>query len=102
MLTYKQAHTLAEAWIHVCRPDGVQIIADKVAKKPYGWIFFYQTSKFLETGDHQYALIGNAPIIVDRIDGEIRVAGWPLEKSLAQYEATLPRARLEMSLPNEP
>jgi len=38
------------------------------------------------------------PIIVDRINGEIRVTGTakPIEEYLAEYEATLPAARLQM------
>jgi hypothetical protein len=104
MLTYKHALTLAETWVRVCCGDGVQIIADKVTKKPYGWIFFYQSSEFIASGDHRNALAGNAPIIVDRVDGEVRVTGTakPLSDYLAKYEATLPKARLEMSLPSEP
>jgi len=102
MFTYKQALTLAETWVRIRFGDAVQIVHDKVMKKPYGWIFFYQTSKFLESGDHRDALVGNAPIIIDRINFEIKTIAWPLEKGLAEYEATIPKARLLMSLPSEP
>jgi hypothetical protein len=104
MLTFQQALTLAETWVRVRCGDGIQIIGDETIKKPYGWIFFYQSSAFLESGDHRHALAGNAPIIIDRIDGEVRVTGTakPLSEYLAKYEATLPKARLEMSLPSEP
>jgi hypothetical protein len=50
------------------------------------------------------ALAGNAPIIVDRVDGEIRITGTArgLSEYVAQYESSLPKARLEMAEPNEP
>lgn len=104
MLTYKQALILAETWCRVLCGDGVQIIIDKVMKKPYGWIFFYQHTSFLASDDYHHALAGNAPIIIDRVNGEIRVTGTskPLNEYLADYEATIPKARLELSLPNEP
>jgi len=43
-------------------------------------------------------LIGNAPIVVDRIAGEIRVTGTArlIEKYLTEYETILTLARLEM------
>ncbi|ERS00619.1 hypothetical protein Q674_14700 [Acinetobacter sp. COS3] len=104
MLTYNQALKLAETWCHVLCGDGVEIVINKVIKKPYGWIFFYQNSTFLTSDDYQHALIGNAPIIIDRINGEIRVTGTSksLSEYLTDYEATIPKARLDLSLPNEP
>jgi len=102
MLTYKQAYTLAETWVRVCCGDGVQIVSDAVIKKPYGWIFFYQSSAFLASGDYRHALAGNLPILVDRMSYEIRATGRLLEEFLMKYEATLPKARLEVSLPSEP
>jgi hypothetical protein len=103
VLSYNQALTLAETWIRVLMGDGVQILKDQVLKKPYGWVFFYQSKKFL-AGDDLEQLAGNTPILVDRINGEIRVTDTarPLNQYLADYEALLPKARLELSLPNEP
>lgn len=31
-----------------------------------GWVFFYNTSAFAEGGDEFSALVGNAPIFIDR------------------------------------
>jgi hypothetical protein len=39
-----------------------------------GWIFFWNSKKYLETKDFAEALAGNAPIIVDRRDGSIHQA----------------------------
>jgi hypothetical protein len=44
-------------------------------------------------------MAGNAPIIFDRIDGELRITGTAhdIDHYLIEYEATLPEARLTMS-----
>ena len=46
-------------------------------------------------GDPRKRFAGNAPVIVDRIDGEVHITGttMSLESYLADYEATLPPAR---------
>ena len=66
--------------------------------------FFYQSLAYLASGNFRDMLAGNAPIIVDRFDGEIRVTGTgrPVSEYLELYESSLPKARLEMSLPHEP
>ena len=88
MLTFEQARSLAQAWVEIVT-SGSWELAGEPLRRPYGWVFFY-AAKNGET------IAGNAPIIVDRIGGEIRVTGTaePLEKYLTKYEATLPPARL--------
>ena len=102
MLTYKQALMLAEAWLRICVSVDVRILEEQVVKKPYGWVFFYQSTAFL-SGDPLAELAGNAPLLVDRCEGEIRVTGTArrLSEYLAAYESTLPKARLEMALPRD-
>jgi hypothetical protein len=41
----------------------------------FGWAFFWNTKEFIDSGDHRFALVGNAPIIVDRGDGQLYVTG---------------------------
>lgn len=43
--------------------DDVQLIDDQTIKKPYGWVFFYNNKKFIETRDLTYALMSNTPFI---------------------------------------
>ncbi len=104
MLSYHQALALAETWVHVVHGDWLVVIQDRVVKKPYGWVFFHTSKKYLETKDRRDQVAGNAPIIVDRINGEIRVTGTAksLDTYLAEYEATIPEARLQMAFPEEP
>ncbi len=58
---------------------------------PWGWVFFYQSEQFLETGNPSHQLAGNAPIIVNRISAEIRTTGtvYPVETYIAEYENSL-------------
>jgi hypothetical protein len=69
----------------------------------FGWMFFYNTKKFAETGDHLYALGGNAPLIVDRTDGELYVTGTaePLEHYLDEYRRGV-RQRANQGTPTNP
>jgi hypothetical protein len=60
---------------------------EKAMTKPYGWVFFYQSRRFMETGNKRYRVAGNAPILVLK-DGTVRELGTaePLEWYLAEYE----------------
>jgi hypothetical protein len=95
MLSYKKAKKLAETWIDLTTDEACEITL--IEDKPYGWVFFYN-SKDYDSNDISTHLAGNAPIIVDRIDGELRVTGTarPTEHYIQEYEATLPEARMQM------
>lgn len=96
MLTYQQAEQLATAWVDINLNGAAAIIHRATLTRTYGWVFFYQSKKYLTDSKFEDMLAGNAPFIVDRINGEIRVTGTarPVEEYLAEYEATLPPARL--------
>lgn len=75
------------------------MIPSATISKPYGWVFFYQSLAFVrDPSNISAALAGNGPILVDRINGEIRVFGTarPMEWFLKEYEQSLPPARLQM------
>ena len=97
MLSFAKARQLAELWIKLTTDGRAELVRGSVQAKPYGWVFFYQSSAFLKDPDNRsLALAGNAPFIVDRRSGEIRVlrTGAPLDASLTEYERTLPPAAL--------
>lgn len=95
-MNYVKARELAETWVRLESDNAAEIADELTIKKPYGWVFFY--------GGRRETLAGNAPIIVDRDSGELRVTGTakPIAIYLAEYEASLPPTRLQMSLPLEP
>lgn len=79
---------------HLNRPDpgwpdrSVLVILDEhTIEKPYGWVFFYQSQRFLETRDFSDGLAGNAPLLVTRA-GELHDLGtaYPVEIYLQEYE----------------
>jgi hypothetical protein len=55
-------------------------------ERDLGWVFFYESREHLETGNEKAALLGNAPIVVTRIDGRVHETGtrYPLEHYLRE------------------
>jgi hypothetical protein len=56
-------------------------------ERSFGWVFFYNSKRHVETGDITAALAGNAPIVVTKADGRIHVTGTahPLEHYLSAF-----------------
>jgi len=69
--------------------DHFVIINDATIEKDYGWIFFYQSERYLQTSELRYSLSGNTPIVVERADGAVQVLPiHPIaEIAIAEYEA---------------
>lgn len=65
----------------------LQLVEDATIEKAFGWVFFYNSSKYLESGSPSDALLGNAPIIVKR-DGTLHATGTahPIEHYIAELE----------------
>ena len=83
------AQTLA-AELLAEREVDVRILDDRTLEFHFGWVFFYQSAEFLETGAWTKALGGNAPIIVDRYTAVAHVTGTaePIETYVNRYETT--------------
>ena len=103
MISYAKARKLADTWVELVSDGEGAVVDQATLARPYGWVFSWQSKVHLAAKEPQHLLAGNAPIIVDRVDFEVRVTGTAksLEHYLRQYEATLPPARLEMT-PEEP
>jgi hypothetical protein len=84
MITFAQVLELAETWIRVVTKNQAVIMQEHTVTRPYGWVFIYQNRAYVDSRDRRDMLIGNAPILVDRVNGEIRVfgTGRPLEDYL--------------------
>ena len=70
--------------------DSLVILHERTLEKPWGWVFFYTSKQFHETGDFRFALAGNAPYIVERETGRLIETGTAL--SLDEYIANYERA----------
>jgi hypothetical protein len=68
--------------------DELLLLENETIERDSGWVFSYNSKKYLKTGDRRWALRGNAPIIVDRLDGSMHVTGTarPVEYYIAEYE----------------
>lgn len=73
-----------------CLPPGDEwVVIDKATvEKPWGWVFFYTSKRWQDTGEIQYAVAGNAPLIVERKEGHILPTGTAhaIEHYMANYE----------------
>jgi Immunity protein 35 len=45
--------------------DPFVVVEEKTIETPFGWVFFYNSKRFVETGEYQYQLAGNGPVIVN-------------------------------------
>jgi Immunity protein 35 len=69
MISPDRAKELAEetvAALGAARGDEFALICDKTIEVSGGWVFFYNSREFIETGNPISALAGNGPIFVDR------------------------------------
>lgn len=62
------------------------VMENLTREEDFGWVFFY-TKRFVESGDMQWALGGNAPLIVDRRTGQLHVTGTahPIEHYIEEF-----------------
>lgn len=72
-------------------PEVLVIWDERTIERDWGWVFFYNSERFLKTKDPGYAIVGNAPYIVNRHTGEVRPTGTgrPIEHYIAEYERGL-------------
>ncbi|MGK4003473.1 YrhB domain-containing protein [Sorangium sp. So ce1036] len=50
---------------------GVVILDEKTIEKPYGWVIFYNSRRYVETGELIHSLIGGGPVVVLSETGEV-------------------------------
>lgn len=67
--------------IGLCVDVDVVILDENIEKFDCCWVFYYQSKKFIETGDRRFALLGNSPVLVDSTTGEAFGSGtaYPIE-----------------------
>lgn len=72
------------------RKDFSRVILDEYTiERSRCFVFFYESSRFLETKRFEDRLVGNAPILIDRESGAVQYLGtaFPVEKYIEEYEA---------------
>jgi hypothetical protein len=63
--------------------DELVVLDAETIEKSWGWVFFYSSKRWLETGEIRYALAGNAPLIFERATGRMLPTGTALQ--IASY-----------------
>lgn len=68
MLTDKEMLTIAELFISkiVAKNIETMIITNATIKKPYGNIYFFNSKKYILTGEFSASLFGTGPFIVEK------------------------------------
>lgn len=94
MISKTKAKQLATEYINSgYQIDGDEpvVVDEETIEKDYGWIFFYTSRRYLETGNISDMLAGNGPVLVRKDDGSIRQFGsaLPVEEYIKRYEALL-------------
>jgi hypothetical protein len=69
MLEEAEARRIAESLL-----ADTEALTD-VAENRIGWTYYWNSAAYIETGDEMQGIIGNAPIIIDRMDGSIVPSG---------------------------
>jgi len=71
--------------------DEPVILDELTIEKDFGWIFFYNSRKFIETEEFSYTILGNAPIIINKFDGSLHYTGtaYEVEHYITEYESNL-------------
>jgi len=94
-MLYDNAERLAACWLDASCAVPVVLSLERTIDKPDGWIFFCDSTAFVESGDPLQAFGSNAPIIINRVTCEIPVPGTArlTEACIEEYEASLPKAQ---------
>lgn len=94
MLDFETAKRMVEEQINVSyNVDGDELVVleEETIQKEYGWIFFYTSRRFVETGDVNHMVVGNAPVVVNKRTGKLTFLGTaePTENYVRRYEESL-------------
>lgn len=72
--------------------DTVMVDDSKTITLEYGWVFFWNTRRYVELGIRKARLIGTPPILVDQETGKVNMlnidpwAEFPVLDAIARYE----------------
>ena len=88
MITKKKAIQIAEEYVQKQSTQyNLVLLHEHTLDFEAGWVFFYQTKEYVETGDFTKMIAENAPIIIDNKDGTLHITGTtsPVEKYMRDY-----------------
>jgi hypothetical protein len=87
--TLEQAQAAAMSCLHADADmgDEVELIASETCEFDAGWVFYYQSARYLRTGAFKDMLVGNAPLFVARNGTNISFISYhrPVEVSIDAF-----------------
>jgi len=91
MITKSQARQIAHGHVKEMEANvGLELVLldQHTMERHFGWVFFYNSKRYVETGEFKYTLAGNAPIVVTKADGKLHMTGTahPIEHYLKEFE----------------
>lgn len=94
MIDFNAAKEIARrhiAGVKVAPGIELVLIEQRTIERPFGWVFFFDSKKYLESQDREYTVLG-APFIVDRRDGSLHPlkTAPPVQHYIEQYEREHP------------
>lgn len=73
-------------------PDSVklEILDSETLEFSWGWVFFYNSTAYIQSGNDVDKIAGNAPVIVERESGRLFETGtaYAIESYIESYEKT--------------
>ena len=69
------------------RENPPMLIEESIEEYEWGWLFYYDSKAFIETKDENLSYTGNAPVLVDKVDGEAIYIGLSLEGVESKVQA---------------
>ena len=102
MITKQQAEQLVYERINAPSPqwpDMPEMIVVHTDERELGWLVYWTSRPYHETGEFQHAIAGNAPYLVCRRDGTLFETGTapPIEERILAAERSL-KAHLQSSI----
>src|SRR5215510_3803535 len=88
------ARELALGYVKAKESAGLEFVLldDATIEEEFGWVFFYDSKRHVESGDYRDVVVGNAPIVITRADGCIHETGtaFPVEHYLEKFRRLRP------------
>lgn len=91
MITSERAREIVNAHLAQMQPyppeEGVTAVVIHVKEHRFGWEFWYQSSRYAQSGSSRDMWIGTGPIVVDRRDGRLEeLGGRQFGDTVAEYQ----------------
>lgn len=87
-MNFETAKNIVIEYLRTQITEDSAIIEASTMEKEYGWIFFYNTKKYIETENPLHSLVGNGPIVILRETGQLCLldSNVPSKESIENFE----------------